>query len=115
VLADAKFAEALDFNQRRDNYTVLTVALAAVLFFAAISGRIQSRRSQWFLLGLGLLLFLSLLSHCGLPPARLKLRASTANPLVYAPPAPTRIHRCHPVGWMRRSGASGTLAPCRIP
>ncbi len=59
--ADAKFAEALDFNQRGDNYTVLTVALAAVLFFAAISGRMRSRRSQWFLLGLGIVLFVSIL------------------------------------------------------
>jgi hypothetical protein len=59
--ADAKFAQALDFNQRGDNYTVLTVALAAVLFFAAISGRMHSLRSQWFLLGLGLLLFVSIL------------------------------------------------------
>jgi hypothetical protein len=60
--ADAKFAQALEFNQRGDNYTVLTVALAAVLFFAAISGRMNSRRSQWFLLGLGLVLFVSILS-----------------------------------------------------
>jgi hypothetical protein len=56
--ADAKFAEALDNNQRGDNYTLLTVAFASVLFFAAISGRMVSRRSQWLLLGLGLVIFL---------------------------------------------------------
>lgn len=60
--ADAKFAEALEFNQRGDNYTLLTVALASVLFFAAISGRVHSRRSQWFLLGLGIALFILIVS-----------------------------------------------------
>lgn len=51
--ADAKFAEALRNNQRGDNYTVLTVAFATVLFFAALSGRMRGTRAQWFLLGLG--------------------------------------------------------------
>ena len=55
--ADAKFAEALDYNQRGDNYTLLTVAFASVLFFTAMSGRMVSRRSQWLLLALGLLIF----------------------------------------------------------
>ena len=57
AIADTKFQEALDYNQRGDNYTLLAVALAAVLFFAAISGRMKSRRSQWALLGMGLVLF----------------------------------------------------------
>ncbi len=56
--ADAKFAEALDYNQRGDNYTLLTVAFASVLFFAAMSGRMHGRRAQWFLLGIGLAVFL---------------------------------------------------------
>ena len=55
--ADMKFAEALDYNQRGDNYTLLTVAFASVLFFAAMSGRMRSRRAGWFLLGLGLTVF----------------------------------------------------------
>jgi hypothetical protein len=55
--ADAKFAEALRNNQRGDNYTVLTVAFAAVLFFAAMSGRMKSRRSGDVLLGLAVVLF----------------------------------------------------------
>ncbi|WP_370619745.1 hypothetical protein [Mumia sp. Pv 4-285] len=52
--ADAKFAEALRNNQRSDNYTVLTIAFAAVLFFGALAGRMSDRRSQWALLALGI-------------------------------------------------------------
>ena len=55
--ADKKFDEALRDNQRGDNYTVLTVAFATVLFFTALSGKMRSRRSQLALLGLGLLGF----------------------------------------------------------
>jgi hypothetical protein len=51
--ADAKFAEALRNNQRGDNYTVLTVAFATVLFFGALSGRMRSARAQWAFLALG--------------------------------------------------------------
>jgi hypothetical protein len=55
--ADGLFSQALEANQRGDNYTILTVAFASVLFFAAISGRMKSRRNQWVLLGVGLALF----------------------------------------------------------
>ena len=51
--ADEKFAEALRNNQRGDNYTVLTIGFATVLFFGALSGRMRSARAQWLLLGLG--------------------------------------------------------------
>lgn len=51
--ADAKFAEALRNNQRGDNYTLLTVLFAAVLFFTAMSGRLESIRSRWAMLGFG--------------------------------------------------------------
>lgn len=51
--ADAKTAEALVNNQRGDNYTLLTVAFATVLFFAALSGRMRSSRAKWLLLVLG--------------------------------------------------------------
>lgn len=44
--ADEKFTEALADNQRGDNYTLLTVLFAAVLFFAAISNRLRSVRLQ---------------------------------------------------------------------
>ena len=57
VKADALFAEGLEFNQRGDNYTILTVIGAAVLFFAALSTRFTSRRNQWVILGVGIVMF----------------------------------------------------------
>ncbi|WP_226531553.1 hypothetical protein [Microbacterium paraoxydans] len=42
--ADAKFDEALANNQRGDNYSLLTVLFALVLFFAAIS---QHQAAPW--------------------------------------------------------------------
>lgn len=42
--ADEKFAEALTNNQRGDDYSLLTVLFALVLFFAALS---QSQRGAW--------------------------------------------------------------------
>ena len=57
--ADAKFAAALEANAQGDRYTLLTVAFASVLFFSAISGRMRSRRSQWALLGVGLVVFVA--------------------------------------------------------
>ena len=52
--ADTRFADALVFNQRGDNYTILTVLFALVLFFAAASTRLGSPRAQWILLGLAM-------------------------------------------------------------
>ena len=52
-LADAKFAAALEANQRGDNYSLLTVLFAMVLFFTAMSERNKSGWAGWFLLGLG--------------------------------------------------------------
>jgi hypothetical protein len=49
--ADGRFADALRFNQRADNYTILTVLFALVLFFAAASTRLGQPRAQWTLLG----------------------------------------------------------------
>jgi hypothetical protein len=51
--ADEKFQEALRNNQRSDNYTILTVGAATVLFFGAMAGRVGRPRAQWALLGLG--------------------------------------------------------------
>ena len=56
VRADAKFAEALAENQRGDNYTLLTVLFAAVLFFAAISNRLRTVRLQAVMLGASVVL-----------------------------------------------------------
>jgi hypothetical protein len=54
--ADGRFAAALTNNQRSDNYTILTVLFAAVLFFSAMSSRARDHRSQRALLAIGLLL-----------------------------------------------------------
>lgn len=50
--ADAKYQQALRDNQRGDNYTILTVAFASVLFFTALSGRMRQSQTQWLLLGM---------------------------------------------------------------
>lgn len=55
--ADARFQEALDNNQRGDDYALLTVLLASVLFFAAMSSRLKRPVTQWGLLGVGTVLF----------------------------------------------------------
>jgi hypothetical protein len=52
--ADERFETALRNNQRGDNYTVLTVLFAAVLFFTAMSTRVRAVRSQQLLLGVGM-------------------------------------------------------------
>ena len=63
--ADALFAQALENNQRGDNYTLLTVLFALVLFFTAVSQRLRSPvlvrtvligASVLLLVGIGLLL-----------------------------------------------------------
>jgi hypothetical protein len=56
--ADAKFADALAFNQRSDNYTVLTVLFAAVLFFGSLTGRARRRSIQNVFLGMAITLLL---------------------------------------------------------
>jgi len=55
--ADDLFAQALEYNQRGDNYTLLVVAFATVLFFAAISGRLKGLRYRWAILVVGLIVF----------------------------------------------------------
>lgn len=50
--ADAKYQEALRNNQRSDNYTILTVAFASVLFFTALATRMRHPRTQWVLLAI---------------------------------------------------------------
>ncbi len=58
--ADRKFVQALRYNQRGDNYTVLTIGFAAVLFFGALAGRMRGPTAQLLLLGLGWLGFIVL-------------------------------------------------------
>lgn len=52
--ADAKFAQALENNQRGDNYSLLTVLFALVLFLAAVAQRSRTTKGAWALLGLAL-------------------------------------------------------------
>lgn len=55
--ADDYFADALADNRRGDNYTLLTVLFALVLFFGALSNRFSSERRSWTILaGAGVLL-----------------------------------------------------------
>ncbi|MET4637711.1 hypothetical protein [Mycetocola sp. 2940] len=53
--ADETFDAALESNQRGDNYSILTVLFALVLFFTAMAQRSTSSFAGWFLLGLGVL------------------------------------------------------------
>lgn len=55
--ADAFFDEALRDNRRGDDYTLLTVLFALVLFFAAMSERARRPRAGDVLLGLAGVLF----------------------------------------------------------
>ena len=57
--ADSRFAEALGFNKYGDNYTILTVLFALVLFFAAASTRLGSPRAQWILLGVAIVFLIA--------------------------------------------------------
>ena len=50
--ADAKQAEALDFNEKGDNYSLMTVMFALVLFLAAIAQRGISPLATRIVLGL---------------------------------------------------------------
>jgi hypothetical protein len=54
--ADEKYQEALNDNQHGDNYTLLTVLFATVLFFTAMSGRLRRSSSRWTVLGIGITL-----------------------------------------------------------
>ncbi|WP_223403755.1 hypothetical protein [Occultella gossypii] len=53
--ADAKFDEALEYNQRGDNYTLLTVLFALVLFLTAMSQRVNAAWMQRAMLGLAVI------------------------------------------------------------
>jgi hypothetical protein len=57
--ADSRFADALVFNQRGDDYTLLTVLFALVLFFAAASTRLGGERAQRLMLGVALVFLIS--------------------------------------------------------
>ena len=52
--ADTRFDDALESNQRGDNYTLLTVLFALVLFLTAMSQRDLTMWVRWVLLGLAM-------------------------------------------------------------
>lgn len=54
-LADEKFQSALEKNQQGDNYTLLTVAFALVLFLTALSQRKQAQTAKKALLALAVI------------------------------------------------------------
>jgi hypothetical protein len=54
--ANKKFSAALVSNQRGDNYSLLTVLFALVLFFSAMSSRNRYPWVDWFLLGLAVVI-----------------------------------------------------------
>jgi hypothetical protein len=51
ALAQSKTENALESNKYSDNYTVLTILFATVLFFGAVSGRVRRTLSGWILIG----------------------------------------------------------------
>jgi hypothetical protein len=57
--ADVRFTDALTYNQRGDNYSILTVLFALVLFFAAASTRLGRSRTQWILIAVAIVSLLS--------------------------------------------------------
>ncbi|WP_347350462.1 hypothetical protein [Intrasporangium sp.] len=56
--ADRLFADGLNASSRADNYTLLTVLYASVLFFAGMSAKVRSRWAQWSLVWVGSAIFL---------------------------------------------------------
>ncbi len=61
VLADQKAAQARRANQISDNYVLVAVFFALVLFFAGVAGRTRGHRSQVLLSGMGVITLLAAL------------------------------------------------------
>jgi len=55
--ASTQFTQATDANQRADNYILMTVLFALVLFFGAVSTRFDSLAIATILLGVGAAVF----------------------------------------------------------
>ena len=58
-VAESKAQAALTSNSNSDNYTMLTILFATVLFFAAVSNRVKHPWSSWTLIGVALVVFVS--------------------------------------------------------
>lgn len=52
--AEQRSAQAREANQRADNYVLMTIMFATVLFFAGISSKMDTARARVLLLGLGI-------------------------------------------------------------
>ena len=52
LAAEASAATAREANQRSDNYVIMSVLLASVLFFAALSSKLTSARNRRVMFGL---------------------------------------------------------------
>ena len=57
--AEAASDVARRANQRGDNYVLLTVVFASVLFFASLSTKLKSPRNQWLMFGFAVVLILT--------------------------------------------------------
>jgi hypothetical protein len=55
--ADRRAAQARTANQRSDEYVLITILFASVLFFAGISSKMDTRRARLLLLGTGIFVF----------------------------------------------------------
>jgi hypothetical protein len=55
--ADRLAAQARTANQRSDEYVLITILFASVLFFAGISSKMDTRRARLLLLGTGVTVF----------------------------------------------------------
>ncbi|GAH45288.1 unnamed protein product [marine sediment metagenome] len=58
IMADGFFEQATQANLTSDNYVLLTVIFASVLFFGGISGKFQSRTIDFAMLILAFVLFI---------------------------------------------------------
>lgn len=56
--AESVAAIARQANQRGDNYVMLTVVFASVLFFASLSTKLKNARNQWIMFGFATVLIL---------------------------------------------------------
>ena len=57
--AEARFADAVEDTERGDNYSLLTVMFALVLFLTAMAQRDIHHRAAWIMLGLAALIALT--------------------------------------------------------
>ena len=67
-ISDQEYAGALQSNQNSDNYVLLTVLFASVLFFGGIAGTVDSNRMHVIILSIALVLFVVTVGFLGSMP-----------------------------------------------